>query len=179
MWKVHAHLRLSTQNSGPPESITWVALCMQVATTVMFIDMLKLCCMRGRPLSIPFISLSLFPSYLLSSIIDCSHCTNFICWLWIMNETRSGGAFSPPLVWYPISRLQCICAIRDQARGSQRVPPSEETLPGRPLCLREKRHDGREKNLNQSRWLALFKTKKQEWFMSKQQACAKATSMLL
>lgn len=83
---------------------------------VMFSDMLKLCCMRGRPLSILFISL-FFPSYLLSSIIDCSHCTNFICWLWIMNETRSGGAFSSPLVWYPISRLQCICAICDRSLG--------------------------------------------------------------
>lgn len=145
---MHAHVKSSLSKalceeilgleSPLPESL---CACKLPNATVMFTDMLKLCCMQGWPLSIPFISLSLFPSYLLSSIIDCSHCTNFICWLWIMNETRSGGAFSSPLVWYPISGLQCICAIHDQAWGSQRVPPSEETLPTRLLCLREKRHD--------------------------------------
>lgn len=151
-------------------------LCMHVAKCHCDVPWHAKALLQGRPLSIPFISLSLFPSYLLSCIIDCSHCTNFICWLWIMNETRSGGAFSPLLVWYPISRLQC-CAIRDQAWSSHRVPPSEETLPGMLLCLWEKRHDSVKKKHNQSQ-LSLFKTKKHASFMTKQQACYKEANML-
>lgn len=106
-------------------------------TTVIFNDVLKLCRMRGRPLSSPS-SFSLFPSYLLSSIIDCSHRTNFICWLWKMNETRTGDSFfSSLLVWYPISHLQCTCAFRDQARDSQPVPNTDEILPRKLLCRKQ------------------------------------------
>lgn len=56
VWKVHAHFKSSLSESS------WAALCvcMQKAT-MMFIDMLKLSCMQGRPRSIPFISLSLSP----------------------------------------------------------------------------------------------------------------------
>lgn len=86
----------------------WLFACKWANVAVVITDMLRRCCMQGRPLSIPLhlsLSLSLLSSYLLSFIIDCSHCTNFICLLWIMNETRSGGAFSFPLVWYPISHF--------------------------------------------------------------------------
>ena len=130
VWKVPAHfcLRPSVQDSGPSRThflsswvhagcrfrmLPWCSLtCRSTAACKVGLSL--------SPSSLSLsLSLSLSPSYLLSSIIDCSHCTNFICWLWIMNETRSGGAFSSPLVWYPISHLQCIWAIRDQARGSQ------------------------------------------------------------
>lgn len=88
----------------------WLFACRWANVAVVITDMLRRYCMQGRPLSIPLhlslsLSLSLLSSYLLSFIIDCSHCTNFICLLWIMNETRSGGAFSFPLVWYPISHF--------------------------------------------------------------------------
>lgn len=163
MWKwkncIHTYAIASKalQAGLPLESITGVAVHMQLGA--MYMVMLMRCCMQGRPLS-----LSLFSSYLLSSIIDCSLCANFICWQWIMNETRSGGAFSFPLVRHPISHLQCIWAIRDQARGSQHAPP-------RKGCSASGDIKGK------SLWWALCKTRRQASLMTKQEACAQVTSM--
>lgn len=108
-WEVFTpvHPPVSMPDSRPWELLAeWLFACRWANVAVVITDMLRRYCMQGRPLSIPLhLSLSLLSSYLLSFIIDCSHCTNFICLLWIMNETRSGGAFSFPLVWYPISHF--------------------------------------------------------------------------
>jgi len=65
---MHTRSRLSTQNGGPSESFTWIALCMQVAKS--HCDVLKLALLHARLASLYPIHLSLFPSLLPSLIYN-------------------------------------------------------------------------------------------------------------